>query len=870
MTSSDRWQDGVVLVGRAAELALVLGHLGHGRPVAVVGETGVGKSALLRMAARSGGGLVFDGGALNTLRWMPYLPIARAIGTRPPPGDHSAVADWVASRVDGGVLILDDVQWADQDTLALFGQLARSVKLLVGIRSGDPGATAAFRHVTESRFATVRLGPLTPEQTAQLLRFWTPDLREEDVSRIVEASHGNPFLMQHLAVDGGHSPILRLVMGARLRRLSPAAHDAISIVGLLGRPVERDLLGPSVSELVEAGLVLDDGEIVTASHPLLAEVAIGQLEREERQAIHGRIARSVRDPGEAGRHFAAAGEDGEAYAKSIEAAALADDPADRASHLAVAAAAIRGPEGDRLRIQAAAALLTVGEYARAMDLLEPISGDNPVIRAEAALMAGQARLWLDDPAGANTWIERGLASVAGSKLRVEVMLRIESGRVALLQRDAESARARAEDAWMLARAVGAEEAATRWLLGCTRLLEQSPACLDDFRAALDEARRVGDNLLECEAEAWLIDALQIFGDADDAAARSDWMVSRTQALRLKGWEVIFRFLRSRLDIVRHGSYDRAIPELEELLHRNALGQHREEAAGLLAVALAHVGRETEARAQIAQSIFGATAPWGRPCLVLAQAEIEWLTGRPHAALAAVEQLRAEAGAGCEPQLALGSILEGWALVDLGRYPERPLVGPLAPVAEAALVESEALVALSREGGAARAEALFEQAAEIWSKSWLAGELRCRWAAAEIARRSGALDRAREALLGLQERLLAAGMVTFLGRIQTSLRKSGIPLAAGTAVPGRQAKGDGLTQREREIMRLVGAGLSSRDIAQLLSIAQSTVETQIRSAMRKLGAATRVQAATLVWFRTEDALLNDERNADGGRLHRPSP
>ena len=68
-------------------------------------------------------------------------------------------------------------------------------------------------------------------------------------------------------------------------------------------------------------------------------------------------------------------------------------------------------------------------------------------------------------------------------------------------------------------------------------------------------------------------------------------------------------------------------------------------------------------------------------------------------------------------------------------------------------------------------------------------------------------------------------------------------------------GHGLTPREREVLRLVGAGLSSRDIAQLLSIAQSTVETQIRAGMRKLGATTRVQAATLVWFRTEDALID---------------
>ena len=301
-----------------------------------------------------------------------------------------------------------------------------------------------------------------------------------------------------------------------------------------------------------------------------------------------------------------------------------------------------------MRLQAAVALLTVGEYARAEELLELISTENPVIRAEAALRAGQARLWLDDPAGANKWIVHGLASTAGTRLPVEVRLRVELGRIAVILRDARAARALGQEAWMLARAIGSDEAAARCLLGTTRLLDQSPVCLEDFRASLDEARRAGDSALECEAAAWLINALHLFGDTGDAAARAEWMVGRTQALHLQGWEAIFRFLRARLDIVRHGAYDRAIPELDDLVHRQALGQHREEAAGLLALALAYVGRETEARAQLTQSISRPPGPWGRPDLILAQAEIEWLTGRPQAALTAVGQLRAEAESRMRP------------------------------------------------------------------------------------------------------------------------------------------------------------------------------------------------------------------------------
>ena len=112
----------------------------------------------------------------------------------------------------------------------------------------------------------------------------------------------------------------------------------------------------------------------------------------------------------------------------------------------------------------------------------------------------------------------------------------------------------------------------------------------------DAARRKGENALECEAEAWLIQALQLFGDTSGAAARADWMVGRATALRLSGWEAIFRLLRAKTDIVGQGAYDRAIPELERLVSVDAVGHHREETYALLAVAGPCRPRDRSARA----------------------------------------------------------------------------------------------------------------------------------------------------------------------------------------------------------------------------------------------------------------------------------
>jgi DNA-binding CsgD family transcriptional regulator len=54
----------------------------------------------------------------------------------------------------------------------------------------------------------------------------------------------------------------------------------------------------------------------------------------------------------------------------------------------------------------------------------------------------------------------------------------------------------------------------------------------------------------------------------------------------------------------------------------------------------------------------------------------------------------------------------------------------------------------------------------------------------------------------------------------------------------------LSPREREVLALVAEGLSSREIANRIRVARSTVQTQIRSAVRKLGATNRRHAAAL--------------------------
>ncbi|MFI7499878.1 response regulator transcription factor [Streptomyces sp. NPDC049687] len=65
-------------------------------------------------------------------------------------------------------------------------------------------------------------------------------------------------------------------------------------------------------------------------------------------------------------------------------------------------------------------------------------------------------------------------------------------------------------------------------------------------------------------------------------------------------------------------------------------------------------------------------------------------------------------------------------------------------------------------------------------------------------------------------------------------------------PGRPEAGlQGLTRREREVALLVASGLTNRQIAERMSIAERTVDTHVQRILAKSHCATRVQVAVLV-------------------------
>ena len=98
----------------------------------------------------------------------------------------------------------------------------------------------------------------------------------------------------------------------------------------------------------------------------------------------------------------------------------------------------------------------------------------------------------------------------------------------------------------------------------------------------------------------------------------------------------------------------------------------------------------------------------------------------------------------------------------------------------------------------------------------------------------------------REMLIAAIKDTMAGKTPVDPAVAGklfAQVVQGTPAP-QSTLIDNLTEREKDILRLLGAGLSNADIAARLYFSEGTVRNYISSILDKLGVADRTQAAVL--------------------------
>ena len=286
---------GAGLVARDFELDSALHSLRFSGGVVIIGEAGVGKTALAAAVAErlrtppvgwvvaTAASRTIPLGALSNLlpadlaTIHPAL-IAQHVDTRLRElgrADHRATA--------APVVVLDDAQLLDAQSAAVLLSLvaAKSLRLLVTMRSGSSPSDAITALWKEQLVDRLDLSPLNHRATRQLLEsLLDGPVASGTVEMLWSSSRGNPFYLTELARFGaGHGqlepksgvwwwlggtempPRLGELLQRRIDAVSAAGREAIELLAL-GEPLPYETLSAVVSE--DAILELDERKIVTS------------------------------------------------------------------------------------------------------------------------------------------------------------------------------------------------------------------------------------------------------------------------------------------------------------------------------------------------------------------------------------------------------------------------------------------------------------------------------------------------------------------------------------------------------------------------------------------------------------------------------
>jgi DNA-binding CsgD family transcriptional regulator len=812
------------------------------------------------------------------------------------------VAFLAASLRSGRVLLVGTFRSDELDRLhplrGLLGQLARNRRVvrlelarftraevaeqLAGLLGSDP-STRLVDHV----YGRSEGNPFFAEEL--LLaggdpRVLPPSLQEVLLARVVRLGDRTQRLLRVAAAagPGATQPLLAAVAGLDDQQLLEGLREA----------VDQQLLRP------EPG-----GDGYVFRHALLAEAVYGELLPSERIGLHTALAGALEAGVEAGdapasraarlaHHWAAAGDQPRALAASLAAASAAEQVSAFAEaqlqlervlglwgHVADAEAHV-GMDRVGLLSRCAEAAYGAGDPARAAELVR-----QAIALVDAARQPQRAGLLheqlarclrrLVDP-GALAEQQQAVRLVAPEPSVERARVLGSLAHLLILVDRFEEVIAPAQEAVAIATQVGAltEEAAARTVLGGALVnLGEVDAGLAELQAAHRLATKTGDVTLALRAIVNHSDMLVATGRLEQAATVALDGFDQARRLGLTRFNGPLLAGNATEALVALGRWDQA-----EQVSRQALETAPSD-AGSAVLPLARAALElnlgdldaAQARLQAVRRLLPAPIPEGQKAGPLFGGLAEVALWRGH--LDQARQLVAEAvplvaanPRYAAPLYALGVRVEAdRAELARARHPGQPpddgttaaLVEWLdqaasspagASLPELAAWQATALAEQTRQQGRPD-PAAWAAAATEWERlgqpyrAAYAGfrQAEALLAAGDRAAAAVVLGRAAAITGRLGARLLAGEVQALARRARLDLAQHAVPAAAGVPTPAEQL---GLTPREAEVLALVAAGRSNRQIAQALFISPKTVSVHVSNLLAKLGVAGRVEAAAI--------------------------
>jgi DNA-binding NarL/FixJ family response regulator len=792
------------------------------------------------------------------------------------------------------LLVVDDLQWVDGLSVALCHYLIRAAaasdqRLVVfaATRSGGAGAPFADALPAE-QITSIELAPLSREEGIELVLGLGTGLDRGLASELWEQANGSPFWLEALGRVGGVATGLTQVLTLQLRGTGPDAATLLSLLAVGARPlsvadtcalVEWPLprLENALHELVDHGIVHEAVGTMRLSHDLVREAAVAELSDDVRRRIHRRLAEHLElEPSS----------DLRLVRQALEHRRAAGMPT-----LAVALRLARSPHRKLLGTEGLKLLADI------VDETDPFNEDALALQEEVASLATDlaeheqalARWSLvADRAGES--LPRALALLAASKAAYELD-RLADAR-ALLRRSREIGVA--DDALKLEQRTH-EAAILLWLE--QRTAEGRVLTRDAVAAAAALATRAGGvrlldaherraylHTLQLEYEAAVqesdTDTMLRSADAREQAARGfdlesylDASLARCTALRWAGrareamerarsvWTEARRHVFPRVAVAAGEGLAGSLQTLGDLAEAERVVRETVELA-------ARAGDVPRARHRVARVACNVALERGEPWAALERLEREttqetndhqriafhgdlaiWNARLKGAA--ATETVREQVAAGranaekvgcprCEAELLL---LSAEALALIGDYDQAQALLATRDSRDAlehqlaSLIRSHAgaLAEGDAEARAAKLDVALVTAEEMPYKLealWIRFDLGLALAEAGSDRAAPELERA----AAVASELGAGTVEALAGRALRSL---------GVRTWRRKATEGAVTEREREIARLVAAGASNPEIARQLFLSRKTVERHVSNLLRKVGARNRAELAARV-------------------------
>ena len=272
---------------------------------------------------------------VEVARIVPELLVARPDLPRPAPmtefGDRLRFFEGLARAVLASppplLLLIDDLQWCDRETIEWLHFLSRfdpDARLLVlgTARSEELDAahplSALLRHLrSASQLTEIALEPLDAAETAALAaQVGNRAFDADAATRLYRETEGNPlFVVETMRAEGGGGsapglpeqaasglpPRAHAVIAGRLAQLSDLSREVAAAASVIGRAFDLDLLVRLVGdeevvvraldELWRKRIVREQGpNAYDFTHDKLRDVAYGETSAPQRRRLHRRVA----------------------------------------------------------------------------------------------------------------------------------------------------------------------------------------------------------------------------------------------------------------------------------------------------------------------------------------------------------------------------------------------------------------------------------------------------------------------------------------------------------------------------------------------------------------------------------------------------